>query len=361
MPQATLSFPRRIGLAACAVALSMLQVGAAGAQESAIGGAGDAFGTRIGQESIGLYSESLVRGFNLQQAGNYRLGGAYLTRAAAPPDTIVAGSKIRVGAAALPLHFPAPSGVVEYTLLSGERNRARLEIGFQHLLDVNPRPYVRGFFGRRSEDGRFSVAGGVLGSPSARYIFGNEAEYHSVGLVPQLELNDRWQATGFYGDYHQTYQADVGFIPEDGVRLPQPDRLRYLGQHWSRFDTRNTTSGIIVDTQAQANAWDFSLSSIRSRVDRPRSDFNLVSNIDAAGRAFASTVVARDRSIDSQAYEAVAQRDWVGDAQRNELVLLARTRRSGYVAPHTTSVSVGAVTLGEEMVQTAAPEAAAAE
>ena len=31
--------------------------------------ADDAFGSRVGTESIGLYSESLVRGFDLQQAG----------------------------------------------------------------------------------------------------------------------------------------------------------------------------------------------------------------------------------------------------------------------------------------------------
>lgn len=226
-------------------------------QDDVAGSADDAFGSRIGQESIGLYSESMVRGFDLQQAGNYRIGDAYFVRAAAPTDAIVASSQIRVGASALPIDFPAPSGIVQYTLLPGDRERGRLEFGFQHLLDSNPRPYLRGFFTRRSDDGRFSLSGGLLGSPSARYMFGNEARYYGVGLVPRLRLGDHWQLTGFYGLYHQRYQADVGFVAADGVRLPQIERLRYLGQAWSRYDTRNVTSGAIAASDPRDNAWDY--------------------------------------------------------------------------------------------------------
>lgn len=358
MPHALPRFPRspRRGLdRACAALLGLLAVEAR-AQDNAIGGADDAFGSRIGQESIGLYSESLVRGFDLQQAGNYRIGDAYFARAAAPPDTIVASSQIRVGAGALPLDFPAPSGIVQYSLLPGERERTRVELGFQHLLDNNPRPYLRAFFARRSGDGRFSIAGGALGSPSARYIFGNEAKYRSAGLVPRMRLGERWQATGFHGAYVQRYQADVGFVPAADARLPEPDRLRYLGQSWSRFDTRNTTSGLIFATDAEANAWDYSLSAIRSRVDRPRSDFNLFDDIDGAGRAQASVVVARDRGIDSRAFETAARRDWTRAAYRNELVLLARARRSAYRSPRTTTFAVGAASVRGDVPSLPAPE-----
>src|SRR5687767_12637746 len=42
----------------------------------------DAFGERVGSEQIGLYSEQAVRGFSLQDSGNYRLDGAYFIRSA---------------------------------------------------------------------------------------------------------------------------------------------------------------------------------------------------------------------------------------------------------------------------------------
>jgi iron complex outermembrane receptor protein len=325
------------------------------AQQDVIGDADDAFGTRIGQESIGLYSESLVRGFNLQQAGNYRIGDAYFVRAAAPPDTLVDGSRIRVGPSALPLDFPAPSGVVQYRLLDDSRDRTRLELGFQHLLDSNPRPYLRGHFTRRNQDGRASLSGGVLGSPSARYIFGNEARYRSVGLVPRIDLGSDWQATAFYGVYDQRYQADVGFQPAGTDALPRPDRLRYPGQTWSRFDTRNTTYGVVLATRPRHDAWNFSLSDIHSRVDRPRSDYNLFRDIIPDGEATGSTVVARDREVFARAYEGIARRDWSGDARRDVLTLVARARRSDYRNPRVQTVDLGRVSLFDPIPQSPSP------
>jgi iron complex outermembrane receptor protein len=325
------------------------------AQDDVNEAAADAFGRRIGLESIGLYSESLVRGFDLQQAGNYRIDDAYFVRAASPPDTIVDGSQIRVGPSALPIDFPAPSGIVQYRLRDDARDRASLELGFQHLLDSSPRPYLRSFFTRRSDDGRLSLSGGVLGSNSARYIFGNEARYHSVGLVPRMDVGDDWQATVFYGFYDQTYQADVGFQPAGDHALPRPDRLRYLGQQWSRFDTRNTTYGAILATRPRENAWDFSLSDIHSRVERPRSDYNLFTDITPDGAAVGSTIVARDREVSSRAYEGVARRDWTGDTRRDELTLLARVRTSDYRNPRAHAVDIGAVSLFDPMPQLDGP------
>lgn len=325
------------------------------AQDDVNAAAGDAFGSRIGQEGIGLYSESLVRGFDLQQAGNYRIGDAYFVRAATPPDTIVEGSWIRVGPSALPIDFPAPSGIVQYRLRDDSRDRASLELGFQHLLDSNPRPYLRSFFTRRGDDGRMSLSGGVLASPSARYIFGNEARYRSIGLVPRFDIGDDWEATAFYSRYAQTYQADVGFQPAGEDALPRPERLRYLGQPWSRYDTRNTTYGAILATRPRDNTWDFSFSNIHSRVVRPRSDYNLFTDIAPDGMATASTVVARDREIFSRAYEGVARRDWTRGMRRDELTLLARVRASDYRNPRVNAVDIGTVSLFGPIPQLAGP------
>ena len=320
--------------------------------------ASDAFGSRIGIESIGLYSESLVRGFDLQQAGNYLLGDAYFVRAAAPPDTLVGGSQIRVGPNALDIGFPAPSGIVQYQLLPGDRTRARIELGLQHLLDTNPRPYLRTHFGYRPDDGRFSLAGGVIGSPSARYIFGNNARYHSVGLVPRLDLGEHWKATAFYGYYDQRYQADVGFEPAAG-RMPHPDRLEYLGQRWSRFDTRNTTYGTILASQPREGRWDVRLSGVHSRVQRPRSDFNIFSDVTTEGAADALVSVARDRAVFSRAYEASAGRDWTTPDRRDRVTLLARLRDSDYTSPQVDTYTLGEVSLFDPVPQMREPSTVA--
>lgn len=333
--------PRQRLSFALLIALGPIYSPPVGAQTDAPQKVHDAFGHRIGQESIGLYSESSVRGFNLQEAGNYRLNEAYFVRAANPSDAVVEGVQVRVGPSALNLDFPAPSGLVQYRLLSADRDRNKLELGFQHLTDNNPRPYLRAYAARRSQDGNLSLAAGFIGTHSARYIFGNEAEYYGLGLVPRLRLGDRWDITGVLTRYDHHYQADVGFTPADGQALPKPDRLRYLGQPWSRYDTRNSTAGVIAATIERDNAWDYRVSSLYSGVNRPRSDFNLFNGVTPDGHGEAATIVARGRKIDGWGHEAIARRDWTHERQRHELTLLARLRRSKYRDPSVDYLAVG--------------------
>jgi iron complex outermembrane receptor protein len=316
----------------------------------------DAFGSRVGVESLGLYSETQVRGFNLQEAGNYLIDGAYFVRAAGPADVILRSLQIKVGPSALDLDFPAPSGVVAYTLMPGDEDRATLEIGMQHLEDTNPRPYMRAFMTRRTSGGRASLAGGLIAAESARYIYGNEARYLGAGIVPRFELDSRWNLTMFSSAYDQRYEADAGFVPAADHALPRLARLEYAGQKWSRFQTRNENHGAILSTRTTENAWDFSLSSILSKIDRPRSDFNIFRNVRQDGTADASVIVALDRKAVSWAHEVKASRDWTSDAHRTELTVLGRYRDSAYQDPLTQSFEIGRVSLLQGTPQLARPE-----
>lgn len=343
-----------------AVALALSSGGshaASGDSDNPTRQADDAFGRRSGIESLGLYSESQVRGFNLQEAGNYRMNGAYFVRAAGPSDVILRSLQIKVGPSALDIDFPAPSGLVAYELLPGDQDQGSIELGLQHLTDSNPRPYVRAFITQRSADGRASISGGWIAADTARYIYGNEAHYHGIGAVPRIEFGERWQVTAFASRYEQSYEADAGFIPAPGTKLPEVDRLHYIGQHWSRFDTRNENHGLIVSTAPREKAWDFSLSSILSRIDRPRSDFNIFRNVLPDGTADAAVIVARDRRVSSWAHEVTARRDWISDRHRTELTVLGRYRDSAYDDPVTSTVTMGRVSLFEDPIAYVQPMA----
>ncbi len=91
----------------------------AAAQDSAVRAAADAFGERVGTEQSGLYNESQVRGFDLNDLGAYRIDDAYFSRASPLNDPVLAGVGVRVGVNAARLAYPAPSGVVNYRLRSG--------------------------------------------------------------------------------------------------------------------------------------------------------------------------------------------------------------------------------------------------
>jgi iron complex outermembrane recepter protein len=65
------------------IALALAVASTAAAQDSAVESAADAFGERVGTEQSDLYSESQVRGFDLNDSGAYRIDDAYFSRAAA--------------------------------------------------------------------------------------------------------------------------------------------------------------------------------------------------------------------------------------------------------------------------------------
>ena len=88
------------------------------ADENAVKAADDAFGTSVGNEKIGLYSASDVRGFSPVNAGNIRIEGLSVTEHGGFTNRIVSGSTIRVGLTAQGYPFPAPTGIADYSLRS---------------------------------------------------------------------------------------------------------------------------------------------------------------------------------------------------------------------------------------------------
>src|SRR5678816_1367396 len=81
--------------------------------ENAVTAADDAFGTSVGNESIGLYSTDEVRGFSPAAAGNIRIDGLYMGGIVIGNQRIQSGSNIRVGLSAQGYPFP-----VSYTHLT---------------------------------------------------------------------------------------------------------------------------------------------------------------------------------------------------------------------------------------------------
>ena len=87
------------------------------AQDNAVTSAEDAFGTSIGLQTVGLYSQNDARGFNPQQAGNLRIEGLYFDQ-----ETYTTGScmvretTMRIGIAAQSYSFPSPTGIADFGL-----------------------------------------------------------------------------------------------------------------------------------------------------------------------------------------------------------------------------------------------------
>src|SRR6185312_7584385 len=76
----------------------------------------DAFGITLGPESLGLYNPGSVRGFSPILAGNARIDGLYFDQQGSMFDRLVTDTRIRVGLSAVSFPWPAPSGIVDYSL-----------------------------------------------------------------------------------------------------------------------------------------------------------------------------------------------------------------------------------------------------
>ena len=67
---------------------------------NAVTAAEDAFGKSVGDQSIGIYSDTSVRGFSPIDAGNVRIEGLYFDVQGNLNSRIVSGSSVRVGISA---------------------------------------------------------------------------------------------------------------------------------------------------------------------------------------------------------------------------------------------------------------------
>ena len=87
------------------------------AEDNVVTAAEDAFGTSIGLQSVGLYSQNDARGFDPQQAGNLRIEGLYFDQETyATSSCMVRETAMRIGIAAQAYSFPSPTGIADFSL-----------------------------------------------------------------------------------------------------------------------------------------------------------------------------------------------------------------------------------------------------
>ncbi|OYU14179.1 MAG: TonB-dependent receptor [Alphaproteobacteria bacterium PA4] len=126
------------GLPAVVIPAAGPAASGARADENAVRQAGDAFGTSIGREVIGLYNQMSVRGFSPVAAGNVRIDGLYFDPVIVPTPRLARATTIRVGLSALGNPFPAPTGLVDFGFRRpGDTAAASVQVGIDSWGTVN--------------------------------------------------------------------------------------------------------------------------------------------------------------------------------------------------------------------------------
>jgi iron complex outermembrane recepter protein len=297
------------------------------ASDNPVTAADDAYGLTLGLESVGLYSPGLVRGFSPQAAGNVRIDGLYFDQQGVLSNRAVDGSVIRVGVTEIGYAFPAPTGIVDYSLRDADADAP------EATTIVNGGPYeARGL----SVDGRVPLAGKTLVLPigvgaevSTMTPFGPYPGYtsdvKSAGATPLWAPNDRltvraivdWQETSAAKTFPLFFTAG-DFLPP---RLTQ----RYLGQNWAEGRTTTVNLGTLVSAKL-TDFWSLQAGVFWSLNDASASYADLYTDIQPNGRSDHVVVGYPEQRTSSTSGEMRLTGAFTAGDWRHQIIFVVRGR-----------------------------------
>ncbi|MEO6715657.1 MAG: TonB-dependent receptor [Novosphingobium sp.] len=212
------------------------------ANENAVTNAEDAFGTSVGTESTGIYSENDARGFSPKKAGNVRIDGVYFDQVSSISGRLRESTAIRVGFASEDYPFHAPTGIVDIKF-----RPMPSELGTSLAI------HRTGFWGSIGEwdlrlpliMGHVALTGGVA-----------YANMQQTDGVQSLSWGMSIRPIFRFGGVEVSPFLHKGYFPEgtpqplaviSGDALPKlPPVRRYLGETWANARFDNITKGATV-------------------------------------------------------------------------------------------------------------------
>jgi iron complex outermembrane recepter protein len=309
------------------VILPALNATAQHAADNPVTAADDAFGLTLGLESIGMYSPGQVRGFSPRTAGNLRIEGLYFDQQGALSNRVIEGSTIRVGVTEIGYAFPAPTGIVDYTLRRVGDGTPSATI----IATLGP------YQGRGlSVDASLPLAGEELVVPaglshqiSAQTPYGAYPGYTStvtsVGITPRWSPSDALTVRVIL-DWQQTRGAKTfPLYYTDGDYLPPTITRNYLGQNWAEAHKVAETSGAIAHWKLN-QTWSLAAGIFHSVAHNASTFADLYTGIQPDGRAEHVLIGYPNQSLASTSGELRLTGRFESGDWRHELIMLARGR-----------------------------------
>ncbi|WP_313438086.1 TonB-dependent receptor domain-containing protein [Novosphingobium sp.] len=320
------------------------------ASDNAVTAAEDAFGTSIGNETIGLYSASQVRGFSPVTAGNVRIEGVYLDRQGFIADRLVSGSAIRVGLTAQGYPFPAPTGIVDYKLRG---------VGTRPLVSV-----VGGIFAYGAPSlevdaqlplgERFGVAFGAS-YDHEEYYDGADAHYVRAAIIPRWRPSDTVEIIPFWSmTIGKDEEVAPTVISAGAFAPPEVRRRHYFGQDWAAKDSRSINAGVIAKARIGEH-WAIVGGVFRSTFTNEENFAQNFVETTQDSRTRAEVIADPGQRYASTSGELRVSRSFTDGPRLHTLHASVRTRRlDNRYGGAATPIDLGERQLGEQ-IQTPAP------
>jgi len=255
------------------------------ASDNAVAAAQDAFGTVVGNETIGLYSAGSARGFSPSTAGNNRLEGLYIDRQGNNfSNRLVRGSSIRVGISAQSYPFAAPTGIADYNLRVPGEDAIYSVVG-----KYGPYGGYSGEFDAQVPliPGTLSIGGGVsAGTVIGR---GSEGDYpvRAGALIARWKVTDNIEVIPFISRDDEIDRETKPRLFLTGPYYDLPiDRKVFWNQDWADSTRKTTNFGVI--NRGNWDDWRVQLGAFRSYNNRSEFTLGLFRNAQANGIAQSS-------------------------------------------------------------------------
>ncbi len=313
------------------------------AHENVATQSGDAFGRTVGQDRSGLYSSDDVRGFNPVDAGNVRLEGLYYDLVDRLSPRLTDSSTIRVGPAALRYPFPAPTGLVDYSLT---QPRGATSYSFNLEDGGSFSDGIGGSFEfKQPIDGeRLGISGGI-GFRNATKWEGGKARYRTVGATLGWRPSDKVTVLLFGGAfYFNDDEARPTYYPADTTLPPQQERGQDLSQTWTDRNATNWAYGGVVKAPLGPVGLEAGLFYNGRTQDSVYADllFGVASDGSVASRRIIADGDNRDASLSG---ELRLVKQWQQGASNHRLVASVRGRSRDRRFGGSQSIALGPSTI----------------
>lgn len=295
---------------------------AAAAAETATSAAEDAFGEQAGIERIGLYNPNQSRGFDLQaSSGAFRLDGAYYFPSAAPAESLLSGSSIRIGISATRLELPSPSGVITYRLREPTGSgRIDVESGLRAL--ISPMVSLQGDFPLGGDN---AVLLHGLALPADERGNGEPGERYGAAAIARISPTAELDVRAFAGWERSRYEGAVAVVGEGDAEPPPLEWGTRYAPDWLETRDRGINAGVIAGWRR--GRWDAGASFIRSDYRAPRTEFSLL-RIDPEGQVSSTILRLPEASERSDIWEARIARGFALLGAEHRIGLAARGRET---------------------------------
>jgi iron complex outermembrane recepter protein len=210
---------------------------------NAVTAAEDAFGKSVGDQSIGIYSDTSVRGFSPIDAGNVRIEGLYFDLQGNVNSRLVSGSSVRVGISAQGYSFPAPTGIIDYELAKpGDKVLTSVQV------TQGPWKGVSGEI-----DVQIPLDGDRLGIAAGVDRFHNGTQFGTINDSISTAVNLRYaprkgiEIIPFWSRTRDWSFETLPTIFTGGLTLPKrAPRNVFTGQPWAGYSGVQSNYGIVA-------------------------------------------------------------------------------------------------------------------